>query len=66
MFQDWLGIPGINTQVFLSRHGNEASFSYFSTFQSLDYRISENIEANPCGFNCDNKKGPLNKYTKFH
>ena len=34
---------------------------YFSTFQTLDYRISKNIPANPCEFIRDNKKGPLNK-----
>ena len=38
----------------------------FSTFQIFDYRISKNIQANPCVFKCDNKKGPPNKRAKFH
>ena len=65
MFQVWQGIPGINPQVLLPRHGNEAIFR-ISTFQSLDYRMSKSILANPCGFICNKKKGPLNKYENFH
>ena len=38
----------------------------FSTFQTLDYRISKNVQANSCGFIPDNKKRPLNKCAKFH
>ena len=49
MFQVQQGIPGINPKIFLPRHGNEVKFSSFSTFQSLDYRISKNIEANLWG-----------------
>ena len=41
-------------------------FSSFTTFQTLDYRISKNSQANPCGSFRDNKQGPLNKYAKFH
>ena len=37
----------------------------FSTFQILDYRISKNFQANPCGFIPENKKGPL-KYVEPH
>ena len=37
----------------------------FSTFKTLDYRISKNVQANPCGFIPDNKKGPLNNRAKF-
>ena len=33
----------------------------FSTFQTLDYRIFKNIQANLCRFIRDNKQGPLNK-----
>ena len=66
MFKVWQGIPRINPHVFLPRHGNETTFSCFSTLQNLDYRISKNIQANPCGFIRDNKQGPLNKYAKFH
>ena len=49
------GISGINPQVFLPQHGNEALF-VFSTFQTLDYSIFKNIIANPCRFIRDNKK----------
>ena len=31
----------------------------FSTFQTFNYSISKNIQANPCGFIRDNKKGSL-------
>ena len=61
MLQVWQGTPGINPQIFLPRHGNEATFFvFFSNFQTLDYRISKNVQANPCGFIRDNKEGPLN------
>ena len=66
MFQVRQGIPGINPQVSLPRHGKEATFSCFSTFQTLDYKISKNNEANPSGFIRDNKKGPLKKCANFH
>ena len=44
MFQVGQRIPGINLQVFLPRHGNEATFSGFSTFQTMDYRISKMLK----------------------
>ena len=31
-------------------------FVFFFTFKILGYRISKNIQANPCGFIHDNKK----------
>ena len=65
MFQVGQRIPGINLQVYLPRHGNEATFSCFSTFQTMDYRISKNVEANLCGFIRDNKKGPLANAPSF-
>ena len=45
--------------------GTRPLFRIFSTFQTLDYRISKNIQANPCGFILDNKKGPLSKVPSF-
>ena len=66
MFQVWQGRPGINPQIFLPRHGNEATFLCFSTFQTLDYKIFKKVEGNPYGFIRDNKKRPLNKCAKFH
>ena len=53
-------------KIFLPRHGNEATFAYFSTFQTLDYSISKNIQTIPCGFIRHHKIGPLNKCAKFH
>ena len=41
--------------------GTRPHFRVFSTFQTLDYRISKNVQANRCGFIRDNKKGPVNK-----
>ena len=52
--------------LFLLQHGNKANFSCFSTFQALDYKISKTIQAEPCGFIRDEKKGLLNKFAKFH
>ena len=66
MLQVWQGILGINPDVFLPRHGNEATFSCFSTFQILDYSISKNAHTNPYGFIRDNKKGLPDKFAKFH
>ena len=34
----------------MPRHGNEANFSCFRTFQSLKCSISQNVRAKPCGF----------------
>ena len=65
MFQVWQGMPGINPQVFLAGPGNEATFSCFPFFQTLNDKISKNIISNPCGFICDSNKEPLNKCAKF-
>ena len=65
MFQVKQGIPKINPQVSLHRHGNEVTFSCFSTFQTLDYRIFKNIQANLCGFIRDNKQEPRNNCVNF-
>ena len=56
MFQVWQGIPGINLQVVLASTWEQGLFFVFS---HLDYSNSKNIQANPCGFIRDNKKGPL-------
>ena len=53
-------------KFFLSSTGERGHFSCFSTFQSLDYKLSKNVKANSCGFILHNKKGPLNKCAKFH
>ena len=66
MFQVKQGIPGINPQVFSASTWERCYFFVFSTFQTLDYRIFKNIQANLCGFILDNKQGPLNKYANFH
>ena len=34
----------------MPRYGNEANFSCFPTFQTLNCSISLNIRAKPCGF----------------
>ena len=34
----------------MPRYGNEANFSSFLTSQALTCRISQNIQAKPCGF----------------
>ena len=57
---------GINSQVFSASTPEQGHFFVFSTFQNLDYRISKNVQANPCGFIRDNKKGLLNKCAKFY
>ena len=66
MFQVWQGMPGINRQVFPASTWKRGHFSCVSTFETLDYRISKNFEANPCEFIGNNKKGALNKYDKLH
>ena len=38
----------------------------FFTFEILDSSISKDIQANPCGFIPDNKKGSVNKFVRFH
>ena len=35
------------SDIFLPRHGNYATFLCFSSFQTLDYSISKNFQANP-------------------
>ena len=51
MFKVWLGIPGINLQVFLPQHENEATFScFFSlTFQTLCQVSLKYIKPSGCG-----------------
>ena len=67
MFQVKQGIPGINPQVFLPRHGNKATFScVFTLFKIWITEPTKNIQANLCGFIRDNKQGPLNKCANFH
>ena len=65
MFQVWQGIPGINSQVFPATTWERGHFLCFSNFQNLDYRISKNVQANPCGFIRDNKKGLLTDVPNF-
>ena len=36
-------------------------FLCFPTFQTLDYRLSKKVQANPCGFIRNNKKGALKR-----
>ena len=51
-----------STSFFLPPHGNEATFSCFSTFQTFSYSISKNIQANPCGFIRDKKRATKQMY----
>ena len=56
MFQIWQGIPGINPKHFPVSTWERDHFFVFSTFQTLDYKISKNIQANPCEFVRESKK----------
>ena len=58
-------MSGINPQFFPASTWERATASSVSTFETLNHRISKNIQANPCGFTGDSKKGPLNKCAKF-
>ena len=49
-FEVGQGVSGINPQGFMPRHGNEANFSCFFTFETLKCSISQNIWAKPYGF----------------
>ena len=48
MFYVWQRKPRINPQGFPASKWERSHFSCFSTFQTLSYRISKNIQANPC------------------
>ena len=50
------GSTTINAHGFAGSTWDRGHFLCFSTFQTLDYRISKNIQANPCGFIRNNKK----------
>ena len=65
MFQVRQETAQINSQVFPASTWEGGHFSCFFTIQTLDYRISKNVKADPCGFICNNSKGTLNKSAKF-
>ena len=57
------GIRGTNPQVFPAWTKERGHFFVFFQFLSFGLQNLQNIQANPCGFI---KKGPPNKYVKFH
>ena len=54
---EWMK-PGMDLQVFPAPTWERGQFFVIFYFQTLDYRISENIQVNPWGFIRDNNKGP--------